>query len=794
MQICSLFATKPLRKVLTRGQTQPYPMVSHFTSEVNNVKDCKDLLTIVKSVSDRNGCLLKGVLDRPLSDESRAGHTSPDTPTEWVCIDVDGLPGYTSPEDFMTKVGLGDVTFVFQYSASHGRKPGLNCHIFFLLDEPVAPSKLKNWLQVLSTSYKATAAHIRLQASKVALKMPVDMSACQNDKLIYVARPAVEDGAVYSLPEEQRIGLVSRSRERATVMELSPAAHYTVVNPSVLGPGEASVLHIPSDLVCMRERARIVNELRAKEDLPPRHVNRFKTVNGVAYYPNPDPAKEYQTKSERGFVYLNLNGGDSWGYYFPEDHIEYVYNFKGEPVYRLADLIPDLYQRLMAQRMMPTDPAPGMQNATTHPLLFSSLEDGVCAGEFDAKNQAMKVARRISKEAAHSFAAKHQIVFDPKTLPLGSIQYRPDLPPGVTEEDGMFVVNTFVPSEVMTRELVTQSAPPPTTDRFIRRMMSGDEDLVKRFYHWLAWIVQYRTKTMTAWIFTGVQGSGKGTLFKSVFVPLLGRENAREIYVSNLEEKYNTYMKESLLLMVDEVSVDEHAKRDEIKNRLKSMITEEYVSVRAMHRDAVNTKTYSSFVLASNDYCPMVIEASDRRYFVPEYVKDRLDTSDAIHLVLEAETPRLYGYLMGLDIDHELVMFPPMTAAKKDMIQMSATDTENLLLLLQNGDLKGLMDHLPEPGATVSYMMRATVLEALPTLMKWLEQDEVKITISDFATLHTLVTGKSQTSFTRLNRMLRRIGINLHGRSLNVTWKTTAAERKKYAAQLKKLKLELERA
>jgi hypothetical protein len=48
-------------------------------------------------------------------------------------------------------------------------------------------------------------------------------------------------------------------------------------------------------------------------------------------------------KRDRGFVYLNLNGGDSWGYYHSEDNAEYIYNFKGEPVYKTSELLPEYW-------------------------------------------------------------------------------------------------------------------------------------------------------------------------------------------------------------------------------------------------------------------------------------------------------------------------------------------------------------------------------------------------------------------------------------------------------------------
>jgi hypothetical protein len=61
---------------------------------------------------------------------------------------------------------------------------------------------------------------------------------------------------------------------------------------------------------------------------------------------NPEPATVTGVRRARGFVYLNLNGGDSWGYYFPESNAEIVRSFKGDPPVRLSDIAPGLWERV----------------------------------------------------------------------------------------------------------------------------------------------------------------------------------------------------------------------------------------------------------------------------------------------------------------------------------------------------------------------------------------------------------------------------------------------------------------
>jgi hypothetical protein len=60
----------------------------------------------------------------------------------------------------------------------------------------------------------------------------------------------------------------------------------------------------------------------------------------------PDVCTITDMKTERGFVYLNLNGGDSWAYYHPENNPDLIRNFKGEPAYLTKELLPDYWEQL----------------------------------------------------------------------------------------------------------------------------------------------------------------------------------------------------------------------------------------------------------------------------------------------------------------------------------------------------------------------------------------------------------------------------------------------------------------
>ncbi len=96
-----------------------YPMVKNVTTHAEVIETIEDLFEAITNHSALGHCLLKGQLDQPLINESRAGHTDPEIPTEWMVLDNDYLPDL-KPHELMELLGFGDVDYILQYSSSAG--------------------------------------------------------------------------------------------------------------------------------------------------------------------------------------------------------------------------------------------------------------------------------------------------------------------------------------------------------------------------------------------------------------------------------------------------------------------------------------------------------------------------------------------------------------------------------------------------------------------------------------------------------------------------------------------------
>jgi len=207
-----LEADLPLSKEISinrqeKLEKKPYPMVKNFNSHIEVVKDISEFGQVVEFHAAKGHCLLKGHLDRQLFKESRAGHTCSDKPTDFVFLDADGIS--VPPDELLRILGLEDADPYIQYSSSSGvirekdhgiiDPPMDRYHIFLLLERPTKPGILKLQLKHWNLNIPILRNQITLNKANTALRYPLDITVCQNDKLIYIARPICHEGVIDTL-------------------------------------------------------------------------------------------------------------------------------------------------------------------------------------------------------------------------------------------------------------------------------------------------------------------------------------------------------------------------------------------------------------------------------------------------------------------------------------------------------------------------------------------------------------------------------------------------------------------
>ena len=139
----------------------------------------------------------------------------------------------------------------------------------------------------------------------------------------------------------------------------------------------------------------------------------------------------------------------------------------------------------------------------------------------------------------------------------------------------------------------------------------------KRFLNWLAGIIQTREKQLTAWIFKGVPGTGKGVLLGRVLKPLLGQEQAIQVESDQLHNPFNPWLRNVLLIAFNEVEkgMDKN-NGNSIKSKIKAIITDPEIMINEKHVRQFFITNHVNCIFFSNERIPIFIEEGDRRFNV----------------------------------------------------------------------------------------------------------------------------------------------------------------------------------
>ena len=193
---------------------------------------------------------------------------------------------------------------------------------------------------------------------------------------------------------------------------------------------------------------------------------------------------------------------------------------------------------------------------------------------------------------------------------------------------------------------------------------------------WLAYPIQYPgTKMKTALVFHGPQGVGKNIFFEAIMA--IYGEYGRIIDQAAIEDKFNDWASRKLFLIADEVVA--RAEIWHTKNKLKGIITGEWIRINPKNMGAYDEKNHVNLVFLSNESRPLVLERDDRRYTVV-YTPEKLDPQFYETVRLEMETggiDALHHYLKTLPLgDFKPWTAPPATRAKDDLIKASMDSSE----------------------------------------------------------------------------------------------------------------------
>jgi len=151
---------------------------------------------------------------------------------------------------------------------------------------------------------------------------------------------------------------------------------------------------------------------------------------------------------------------------------------------------------------------------------------------------------------------------------------------------------------------------------------SGDDESFRYVMAWLARIVQDPggKRPGVVIVLRGKQGTGKGC-FANNFGAIFGNHFLHIISYSLLAGRFNSHFKDALLVFVDEG----YWRGDkEAEGALKGLVTEDYITIEAKHKDAFNIKNHANFIFASNSDWIVPASMEERRFFTIDVSDKRI--------------------------------------------------------------------------------------------------------------------------------------------------------------------------
>lgn len=758
MELVFLKAKQRLAKEISNKGTTPYPLTKNFTSEhVQVSKTKKGLHTLLKTLQTQatsGACLHKGLLKRPLENESRAMMADRVASTELLVLDIDGIQMPTSQSPDVRTVAekivaqlpecFQDVSYIAQASASLGfKKDKVSMHFFFLLDQPTQPKILKEWFKLLNYETDILSSQLSLSANGQSLSYKLDPSVAENSKIIYIAPPTFKDD-IQDPISSNRFVLVERGS-----VTIDPRPLLVHVNPErVHNLG-----------------VQVKDGLRKKLNLP-KKTSKLSTVSigGEAQevLQNPDKMTIEISRVNEPYVNCNVNGGDSNGYYFVLTNPHYMYNFKGEPVWEIQKADPDFYRNIFEIFADKIDKDKKIKPVALRDFYTDTYYNGI----YDETTQQFTNDYPLTptnKQSIDDFMRSHN---RPSLdyIPDARVVFDPSNNKGIELDEAPYYVNLYRKTEYMLKqeehvsELTYGGAEKlhtitPHIAQLLMHVLGNGKTEFEHFINWLAYIYQNKNKAMTAWIFTGVPGTGKGLFVHKVLKPLFGEQQAPMRALENIEEQFNLYMRTALFLIVDEFRMGDAGSIGKMADKLKHQITEPNLTIRAMRSNQIELPSFCNFLFLTNRADAVKIEEGDRRYNVAPRQEVKLENANADLInnmdKLEQELYIFAGVLNKFQVDQRMAHTALENEAKIQMKNISMSVLEEFAAAVRQRNLEYFTEVLDIP--LTNTFDAGGISTAQRYLKYWIAEvgNEIIIPMSQFKLVYDILTDSRNKLSTR---------------------------------------------
>jgi hypothetical protein len=206
---------------------------------------------------------------------------------------------------------------------------------------------------------------------------------------------------------------------------------------------------------------------------------------------------------------------------------------------------------------------------------------------------------------------------------------------------------------------------------------SGNEEHFRYIFSWMARCVQQPDcPGEVAVILRGEMGTGKGAFCKH-FGALFGRHFLQVSDPKHLVGSFNSHLRDCVLLFGDEAFWAGDKKHESV---LKSLVTESTIAIEAKGVDVVSCPNYTHIILASNSSWVVPAGSNERRFFVLDVGKERMQNKKYFNALQEQMNKggreALLHMLLTWDISNFEVREVPQTLALQDQKVLSQSSEE----------------------------------------------------------------------------------------------------------------------
>ena len=689
MHVVFLSGRLPLTKTfaMTNGvlAATPYPHIAKVTSHHEQASSLAEFHSQLVAHAKQGHCLFGGQLTRPLKGESRAGATARDNKA-WVVFDFDKVEGKDHADivkRYLPKE-CQDVSYIAQLSASMFRPDAdlWSGHIFMLLEQEMDEQRLRQWFEYINFTNKNLLEQLKLSDSEQALHWPLDRTVAYNSKLIFIAPPKCY-GFVPAVKES--IILVKKKRQQMKVPAFNPIDNQTI-----------------------RQK---INELRQAIGLDEISYSLTPFEGQWVLDQSGECAVHDIKTSGDHYIRFNLNGGDSYAYFIDLRKPDLIRNFKGEPFLKTEEAAPDLWKSL--RKVAPRAVArPALEEGTEVLAFYATNQSSVVKiGTFDHGAHEL-VLNNSGERAAKAWQAEYGVVGS-GMLPHMDLAFDPHC--DIQYVTGATQINLFKATPYMTRASTNPqpsklSDMPKLADRVMRSMLGNPtDDVYKHFLNWLAYSFQERKKIGTAWVMSGVEGTGKGTFVKYILAPIFGSSAVKVVQYGLLNQEYNDFLEHALFVVFEEADVNAAENNAALMAKLRHYITDEQLMIRRMRSDPYPANTFFNCLFFSNKKTPVMTSSHDRRFNIAEWQDARLFFTPNEYAVLQAgaELDEVADVLQRWPVDLVALTKIVDTEARQRVHEATTSINQLIADAVLAGDLQFFIDRMPsEAEATADFHNR----------------------------------------------------------------------------------------